>query len=138
MIKSRAVFRQKNVHHKKLLYFVQAKKYTGNLIDNYCPEFECSPDGCCEEISCFCNNGLPEVGRNCPNPGDYKCKACFENYWLSGIECIQARTCVPGLQYELIPPAEESDRICASLKSCNSLQYESQAPTSIQIEYVQI
>ena len=105
------------------------EKYTGNLIDNYCPEFECSPDGCCEEISCFCNNGLPEVGRNCPNPGDYKCKACFENYWLSGIECIQARTCVPGLQYELIPPAEESDRICASLKSCNSLQYESQAPT---------
>ena len=110
--------------------FCSANIYTGELIDTTCPQFECDRDTCCVQLSCNCDNGLPATGRDCPNAGDYKCRICNNEYWLDGIDCRPTRKCKQLTEYEILAPGRDTDRICASLRSCNSKQYESVPPTN--------
>ena len=102
----------------------QSQQYSGVLLNKNCLSFQCQANNCCEQITCNCTGGEPAIGWDCPKAGDLKCISCYGDRWLNGFDCIEATKCNFDEQYEFKPLQTISDRICLTLTTCKTNEFE--------------
>jgi len=106
-------------------------KYTRNLTNALCKNFECTREECCESKECTCTGGTPSDFRDCPQEGDEHCAECNITSYKENNICLPITHC-NSTEFEEEAPTSLSNRVCKMITECASEQWISRIHTDTE------